>query len=218
MTSSITVYDFYDQVITSAETIIGCQNLAAELLAKTPDPKVASKRLVRLTAERSSWMSVVNLFKGQTYIPMASILSPLETFGTPGLQLRMALTIALLAGHDSLDEEVKTFLAKYLGVSTIYGVLRPCATQFGLKTATHLISSIPGRALITANKPVGHRAITKNGRTGDINLMALACVGGMAANAAIDISSTYTIGYAAIHAFFDCDSLTVIAKEVEAEG
>lgn len=46
MTSSITVYDFYDQVITSAETIIGCQNLAAELLAKTPAGSTDGRALV----------------------------------------------------------------------------------------------------------------------------------------------------------------------------
>lgn len=214
MTASVTIYNFYEKVISSAENVIGCQKLAVELLSKTPNPRLASKRLVRLTAERSSWTSVVNLFTDRSYIPVTSKLTSLETLGTAGLQLRMVLTIALLSGHEMSDEEVKTFLAKYFGVSAVYGALRPCVTQFGLKTATHIIDSIPGSAVAAIGKPFGHRVITKNGRTGDINLMALACIGGLAANATIDVSSTYTIGYAAIHDFFDRDTPVITAKEI----
>lgn len=217
MDTAVTVSDFAFDALSSAKNIIDCQQLANNLLAKTPNPKVAAKRLVRLTAKRSSWTSVTSLLTCQTYIPVSSKLNSLETFGTLGLQLRMVLTIATLAGYDLSDEEVKAFLSKYGALSALYGIIRPCAMQFGVKYARSLVKSIPGTALAKINKPLGHRFVTKNGHTGTINLMALVCVGGMVTSAAVDVGSTYSIGYAAIHDFFNTDNPIVEVKELSVE-
>jgi hypothetical protein len=213
MTDAITIDNLYNSALSLGE-LVGYQELASDLLAKTPDPKVASERLVKLTVVRSSCTSICNLFTGESYIPVNTKLSFCETVGTAGLQLRMILTIAYMAGYNPTDEEVKTFLSGYCASTLICGASRSCMTKFGFNTATYLISSIPGKSLTKVNKTFGHRVFTKNGHTSDIRLLGLACVGGMIANTMLDASSTYAIGRAAIRVFFDKDTPIITAQVV----
>ena len=217
MDSVLAIYNLYNSILCSGNKIGGCQILASELLAKTPDPRVASERLVKLTAVRSSCTGICTLFTEKSYIPICNELSDLEAFGTPGLQLRMVLTIAQMAGYSPYDEEVKAFLSAYYISSMAYEVVHPCVVSLGLTAAISLVNSIPGKSLAQINKKFfgGYRVFTKNGHSGHINLMALACIGGIVASATLDAGSTYAIGRAAIHTFFDNDIPIITAQVVE---
>lgn len=211
MTNAITIDNLYFDL----DKFVGYQTLATDLLEKTPDPKVASEKLVKLTAIRSSYTSACTLFTGNSYIPLGSKLNICETLGVPGLQVRMVLAIAYMAGYNPSDEEVKTFLSGCYASALACEAVRPCARKFGFNTATYFISSIPGKALTTVNKHFGHRVLSKNGHTSDIKLMGLACVGGMIASATIDAGSTYAIGCAAIRTFFNNTTSVVTTYTVK---
>lgn len=211
MTNAITI----DRLYFDLDKIVGYQTLATDFLAKAPDPKVASEKLVKLTTIRSSCTSACALLTGNPYIPLGSKLDIFETLGVPGLQLRMVLAIAYMAGYDPSDEEVKTFLSVCYASALACGAARPCVRKFGFNTATHLISSIPGKSLAKLNKPFGHRVFTKNGHTSDLKLMGLACVGGMIGSVTIDAGSTYAIGCAAIRTFFNNTNPVIAACTVE---
>ena len=49
MTDAVTIYDLYLTALTSTDELLGCQDLASELLKKAPDAMTAAKRLIRLT-------------------------------------------------------------------------------------------------------------------------------------------------------------------------
>ena len=97
---------------------------------------------------------------------------------------RMTAAIAVLYGHDLQKDRVRTLVLLSLAGSSVTEVLRDAGIQVGVKLTKKVIGQISGRFLISINKSVGFRLLTKAGEKGIVNLMRMVpVVGGVIAGA-----------------------------------
>ena len=117
------------------------------------------------------------------------------------IQLRLIGSIAHMCGHDPKTDQVKTVLYMCMAGNGMQKIATSVGIDISKKMALSGIKTIPGKALIEINKKVGFRLFTKFGQKGAINLGKMVPLAGGAVGAAVDGSSTYSVGKAAKRLF-----------------
>ena len=114
------------------------------------------------------------------------------------VQMRMIAAIAHLRGYDLKSDQVKTLVYASLTGNSAAEILKGTGIIIGKKMAVSFIKNkIPSKVLLTINKKIGFRLITKAGTKSPIVLTkAVPIVGGFV-GATIDGLSTAAIGKAA---------------------
>lgn len=119
------------------------------------------------------------------------------------LQIRMITAIAIMGGHDVNDDRVKTLVYACLAGNAAKEVLRKAGIQIGERLTISAINSITRKSLVTINRAVGFRLLTKFGEKGAINLgKAVPVVGGLV-GAIFEAVFTKMVGKVAKKIFID---------------
>lgn len=202
------------KILGNSKIVLEVQNLALEALNKHGTPENAAKHIIGMTAKECASWGALTVYRDSSRAALNLTLDGIDWTSSAGLELKMVLAIALLMGHELNDEEVKAFLLEHFTLKGISMLFRNGVIQFGTKSTIHLIDSIPAASLQQLTKLFGHRVVTKRGKTGDFNLIMYACLGGMALGASYDWLITYSMGYAALHAFRNDNLPAVTAKEL----
>jgi hypothetical protein len=117
-------------------------------------------------------------------------------------QLRLIAAIAHIRGHDPKSENVKGLgVACLVGSSAISETLKAAGIGIGSRLTTQAIQQVPGSVIVSLNKAVGFRLMTKAGTTGIVNLPRLVPVVGGLISGGIDAAVTRAIASAAKRMF-----------------
>ena len=154
---------------------------------------------------RSSFLSV-NMARGwferlDEFRHVSVAADPMEAAIILFIQLRLIGSIAHMCGHDPKTDQVKTLLYMCMAGNGMQKIATSVGIDISKKMALSGIKTIPGKALIEINKKVGFRLFTKFGQKGAINLGKMVPLAGGAVGAAVDGSSTYSVGKAAKRLF-----------------
>lgn len=207
----------YEKILANPKVIMECNELAQKYLEKYVVAEKAAKHIISAIAKQCSAVGALTAYQNPSNNTVGSALNSLDLLGALGLELKMVLSIAILMGHSIDDEEVKAFVLKHFAVTTVSRMVRSGVIQLGTKSTIYLIDSIPGKSLGKLNRALGHRAITKRGKTGDFNLIAYAYLGGILVGATYDFAGAYSIGRAALREFRKDDLPKATAKEIKEE-
>lgn len=132
------------------------------------------------------------------------------------VQLRMIAVIAKMGGFDVRSDQVQTLVYACLTGSAIADVLKQAGIEVGEKFAIAAINKIPGKVLISINKKVGFRLLTKFGEKGVVNFVKLVPLTGGLIGWVVDISSTKIIAKNA-YTLFIKNQIPYYETEVESE-
>jgi uncharacterized protein (DUF697 family) len=117
------------------------------------------------------------------------------------IQVRMIAVIAHLRGYDLKSDKVKGFVLACLIGDGAVDAVNAAGIKFGMRVTENGIKAIPRAAIVTINRTVGVRLLTKAGSTGVVNLTKIIPVVGGLVCGSIDAAVTRTIGGAAKNIF-----------------
>lgn len=117
------------------------------------------------------------------------------------IQARMAGAIAMIYGHDIVNDRVRSFVLMSLLGDACKEVLKEVGLKLTTKVTEKILMSIPGRLLIEINKQVGFRLLTKAGEKGVINLIRGIPIAGGAVSGGVDAITCKGVGNTAIVIF-----------------
>lgn len=115
----------------------------------------------------------------------------------------MIAAIAYIGGYDLKDDRIRTLIYICLAGNGAKDILKDAGIIIGRKMTTEMIRNISGKTIVTINKKVGFRLLTKFGEKGVINLGKIVPVAGGIIGATFDSLSTHTIGKIAKSAFIE---------------
>ena len=121
------------------------------------------------------------------------------------VQARMSAAIARLSGHDTASDRVQTFVTASLLGDGVKEILKRSGIQIGKGLARGLIKQVPGKLLISINKQVGFRLLTKAGSTGAVNLVKMVPFVGGAVGGTVDAYMCKAVGKTAKSIFYKSD-------------
>ena len=174
-------------------------NMANQYLEKYPRPQKAASHLISAFIPQIVLLGVPSSFPDT---PDYTSVKKTAAAASVLLQILMSLSVAYIAGFEPSDHEVQVFIMSKSTIALAAKAFQPYAVEFGNHMAEHLIDSIPREAIDSINNAAGYRAVTKYGETGTINLSDWEWLGGLAAGAIVDLSSSTFIGWRTYHTFF----------------
>ena len=125
----------------------------------------------------------------------APITIPANISSVMYVQTRMIAAIAYMAGYDIKNDKVQTLTYICLAGSGGIDILRTTGVKVSTRIAENFIAKqVSAQALISINKAVGMRLVTKFGEKGVINLGKGAPIVGAVIGATIDTLATHGIG------------------------
>ncbi len=129
------------------------------------------------------------------------------------IQIRMIAAIAHMAGYNVRDDKVKAMVYACLTGNAAKEVLKDVGIQFGKKLAQASINRITGATIISINKAVGFRLLTKAGTTGVVNLGKMVPILGGVIGGAVDLAMTNIVGNTAVKVFISEEPEALAAPE-----
>lgn len=189
----------YRQAIDGAPPFFAsAEELANDYLNRSDSLDKAVKSLIRHQTAKASTTGFLTGLGGVITLPVAV---PASLASVLFVQMRMIGAIAYMCGYDPRTDQVKTLLYMCLAGNGMQKIAASAGLDISKKMAVSGIKAIPGKALIDINKKVGFRLFTKFGQKGAVNLGKMVPLAGGAVGAAVDGSSTYTVGRAAKRLF-----------------
>lgn len=190
--------NLYDKALNGVPGSPSCYTLANEYLEKYPETDKAVKKFVMWQIAKCTTSGFLTSLGGLITLPVA-IPANLTTVWY--VQLRMIATIAIMAGYNPSDDEVRTLAYMCLTGSSIAKVGREAGIDFANKFALAQLKRVPGDVLKKINQKMGYRFITKMGTTGTINLIKIVPVAGGIVGGGMDLASTKAIAAGAYRTF-----------------
>jgi len=184
----------YDKALDPGMGIDSAYELAGEYGKGlgTLDEKV--DRFIRWQVAKASTSGFVTGLGGLLTMP---VLIPANIGSVTFIHVRMAATIAIMAGHDPKSDRTKTLGFLTLVGNSLKDVLKEMGIILGRKLATNVIEKISGEVITKINQAVGFRLVTKFGQKGIFNLgRAVPLLGGVIGGG-IDFFATRAVGHAA---------------------
>jgi len=119
------------------------------------------------------------------------------------VQMRMIACCAYMAGYDLKSDQTQTLVYACLAGVAVNQILKKAGIKLGEKVAIKMVEKIPGKVLISINKKIGFRLITKFGNTGIVNLGKLVPGVGAVVGGGLDYLETKIIAERAYKWFFE---------------
>jgi hypothetical protein len=110
------------------------------------------------------------------------------------VQARMAGAIAVIHGHDILEDRVRAMILLSLIGNAAMDELRRLGVEIGHKAARTILRQISGRLVMEINRAVGFRLITKSGQKGVISLSKIVPLAGGVVGGFFDGIACRTVG------------------------
>ncbi|HYF85396.1 EcsC family protein [Azospirillum sp.] len=181
----------YDKAVNGVPGLDSAVELAAEYAKQDGTLHDQANALIRWQIAKCATSGFVTGLGGLMTLPVAI---PANITSVLYVQVRMIAAIAHLGGHDIKDDRVKTLVYTALCGNAALPVLKEIGVKVGTKVTQKMIQNISKEVIISINKAVGFRLLTKFGSTGVINLgKAIPLVGGIVGGT-VDGVATNTIG------------------------
>lgn len=181
----------YDKAVNGVPGLDSAVELAAEYAKQEGTLYDQANALIRWQIAKCATSGFVTGLGGLMTLPVAI---PANITSVLYVQVRMIAAIAHLGGHDIKDDRVKTLVYTALCGNAALPVLKEIGVKVGTKVTQRIIQNISKEVIISINKAVGFRLLTKFGSTGVVNLgKAIPLVGGIVGGT-VDGVATNTIG------------------------
>jgi len=176
------------------------QQLADDYLSKHDTPEDAAKALVRAQTAKCGVDGFIAGLGGLIVLPAAL---PANVGSVLYMQMRMVAAIAAIGGYDVSSDQVQTMVYLCMAGKGASDILKQAGVKVGQKGVEAAIKKIPGAVLVTINKKLGFRFITRFGQKGVVNLGKMIPVAGGIIGGGFDIVSTKIIAKAATKMFLE---------------
>ena len=172
--------------------------LAEEYLKKNDDKQLAARHMANVQIKDCAVTGFITSFGGLITLPL-NVSADLSA--TWFIQLRMIAAIAVMAGLNPTDNEIKVMCkACLLGKSGIE-LIKRAGVELTKRAGYKAVGKIPGKLITAINQRVGMRLLTKFGNEGIINLGKGVPILGGVVGATFDYLSTARAANTAIKYF-----------------
>lgn len=178
------------------------ETVAEEYLKKYPNKQKAAKRMLNVQVAKCATSGFIAGFGGLITMP---VTIPADLSSVLYVQMRMIACTACIGGYNLNDDEVQAFVFACLAGVSVNEVAKKFGIRFGEKIAEQGIKKIPGKVLISINKKVGFRLVTKFGEKGLINIGKMIPIVGAVINSGFDLGETKLIASRAYKMFIKND-------------
>lgn len=178
------------------------ETVAEEYLKKYPNKQKAAKRMLNIQVAKCATSGFITGFGGLITMP---VTIPADLSSVLYVQMRMIACTACIGGYNLNDDEVQAFVFACLAGVSVSEVAKKFGIRFGEKIAEQGIKKIPGKVLISINKKVGFRLVTKFGEKGLINIGKMIPIVGAVINGGFDLGETKLIANRAYKMFMEKD-------------
>ena len=184
----------YDKALNPGMGLDSAYELAKEYGTGPGTLEEKVDRFIRWQVAKATTSGFITGLGGLLTMP---VLIPANIGSVTFIHVRMAATIAIMAGHDPKSDRTRTLGFLTLVGNSLKDVLKEMGIILGRKLATAAIEKISGEVLTKINQAVGFRLITKFGQKGIFNLgRAVPLLGGLIGGG-IDFFATKAVGRAA---------------------
>lgn len=173
-------------------------SVAEEYLRKYKRKDKAAKRMLNVQIAKCATSGFVTGFGGFITMP---ITIPADLSSVLYVQMRMIACTACIGGYDLNDDEVQTLVFACLAGVSVNNIIKQVGIKIGEKAAMQGVKKIPGKVLISINKKVGFRLLTKFGEKGIINIGKMIPIVGAVINGGFDMAETKLIAHQAYKLF-----------------
>lgn len=182
----------YDNALEGLPTTSTIEELAEDYLkANNGNKEKAIDSLIKWAITKSSASGFVSSVGGIITLPIAIPWGLTASFY---IQMRMIAAIAIISGYDPRSDQVKTLVYCCLVGDSCMNFLKEAGIKVGQKLTHKVISSISRETLVTINRFVGFRLVTKFGEKGVVNLIKWIPVVSGVVGGIFDGSSCYFSG------------------------
>lgn len=190
----------YDKALEGGGPLDSAWDLAREYSEGPGTLEDKVDRFVRWQTTKASTTGFVTGLGGLLTMPFTI---PANLGSVVYIQVRMAATIAIMAGRDPKSDQTRTLVFLALVGNSLTQVLKELGIEIGKKMATALVEKISGAVLTKINQAVGFRLLTKFGQRGVINLGRAIPLAGGFVGATFDFLSTRAVAKAAKKLFLE---------------
>ena len=175
-------------------------SFADDYLSKYDSKEKACKEMLNKQLINCTTSGVVSGLGGIITLPVAV---PANIANVLYVQMRMIACCAYMAGYDLKSDQTQTLVYACLAGVAVNQILKKAGIKLGEKVAIKMVEKIPGKVLISINKKIGFRLITKFGNTGIVNLGKLVPGVGAVVGGGLDYLETKIIAERAYKWFFE---------------
>ncbi|MFA1753752.1 EcsC family protein [Xanthomonas campestris] len=200
----------YDKAMTGLPGLDSAIEMANSYLKETGSLEEKANSLVRWQNTKAATSGFLTGLGGLLVMP---VTIPANLASVYFIQIRMIAAIAHMAGYNVRDDKVKAMVYACLTGNAAKEVLKDVGIQFGKKLAQASINRITGATIISINKAVGFRLLTKAGTTGVVNLGKMVPILGGVIGGAVDLAMTNIVGNTAVKVFISEEPEALAAPE-----
>ncbi|WP_161960047.1 EcsC family protein [Xanthomonas arboricola] len=200
----------YDKAMTGLPGLDSAIEMADSYLKETGSLEEKANSLVRWQNTKAATSGFLTGLGGLLVMP---VTIPANLASVYFIQIRMIAAIAHMAGYNVRDDKVKAMVYACLTGNAAKEVLKDVGIQFGKKLAQASINRITGATIISINKAVGFRLLTKAGTTGVVNLGKMVPILGGVIGGAVDLAMTNIVGNTAVKVFISEEPEALAAPE-----
>lgn len=175
-------------------------SFADDYLSKYDSKEKACKEMLKKQMIKCTTSGVASGLGGFITLPVAV---PANIANVLYVQMRMIACCAYMAGYDLKSDQTQTLVYACLAGVAVNQILKKAGIKLGEKVAIKMVEKIPGNVVISINKTVGFRLITKFGDTGIVNLGKLVPGVGAVVGGGLDYLETKIIAERAYKWFFE---------------
>ena len=188
----------YDKALSGVGPFDSAYSLADEYLGKTRSREAAVGSIIDWQVAKCATSGFITGLGGLITLPIAI---PANISSVLLIQLRMIISIAIIAGFDPKSEQVKSLAFICLTGGAASHILKEIGIKVGQGVTERAVKNISEQVARRINYLVKIRLLTKTGKLGIIRLgKAIPLLGGVIGGT-IDASSTRSIGKAARQVF-----------------
>lgn len=188
----------YDRALQSAPGISSAEELAREFLAGPGTLPEKVDHLIRWQCAKAGAVGFLTGLGGLVTLP---ITIPGDLAAVTYLHIRMAVAIAIMAGHDPQSERVRTFAFLALVGNSLTAVLKEAGIEAGRRVAATLAERLSAEVFVKLQQRVGSRVAAQTTTKGAARVSRLVPVAGGLVGGAINAFATRAVGKAAKRIF-----------------
>mgnify|MGYP001038761687 CR=1 FL=1 len=203
----------YDYTLNGIKNVSpSVEDMAHDYLSKHSTKEEACNAMLNNQVIKCTTSGFITGFGGFITMPIAI---PANISSVIYVQMRMIACASYMAGYDLKSDQTQTLVYACLAGVAVNQVFKQFGIKTGTKLATSLVNKVPGKVLISINKKVGFRFLTKFGSKGILNLGKLVPGVGAVISGSLDFFETKAIAKRSYAWFFD-DDFSVGVDEIEA--